>query len=395
MQSLFLKKNEDRRLRSGHLWIFSNEIDTARSPLSSFTPGECVSVFSASGRPLGSAYINPSSLIAARMYDRTQNCMLNADLLRRRIQDALALRKFLFNRPFYRLCHGEGDFLPGLVADRYGNHVSIQLTTSGMERAKDEILSVFDDLLHPHGILIRNDIPVRILENLPLEDTDAFGVIPDEIAIEENNTLYTVPFKTGQKTGWFYDQRLNRAAVARLAKGGAMLDAFCYAGGFGTLAAKEGASSITFLDASAHALSYAERNCRENAPRTPAEFLQGDAFEQLSKLKNEGRKFKTVCLDPPAFIKRRKDMEQGINAYRKVNEIGLQLVENYGNLITCSCSQHLEASALRRMVASAAAKRGLLLQEIRQGHQGPDHPVHPSMPETEYLKVFVFRVWHA
>ena len=190
-----------------------------------------------------------------------------------------------------------------------------------------------------------------------------------------------------QKTGWFYDQRHNRVEAAKYAKGKTVLDAFCYAGAFGVMAARNGAAGVTFLDASRQALDMASRNLAANAG-CPGETLPGDALDTLASLRDGGRKFGVVCVDPPAFIKRKKDAEQGLNAYRRVNDLGLQLVENGGILTSCSCSHHLEAEALRRLIAQCAAKRGLNTQLLYQGFQGPDHPVHPSMPETAYLKVF-------
>ena len=190
----------------------------------------------------------------------------------------------------------------------------------------------------------------------------------------------------------FYDQRPNRVEAAKYAKGKTVLDAFCYAGAFGVMAARNGAAGVTFLDASRQALDMASRNLAANAG-CPGETRPGDALDTLASLRDGGRKFGVVCVDPPAFIKRKKDAEQGLNAYRRVNDLGLQLVENGGILTSCSCSHHLEAEALRRLIAQCAAKRGLNTQLLYQGFQGPDHPVHPSMPETAYLKVFILRVW--
>ena len=239
METVFLKKGEDRRLRAGHLWVFSNEIDVKRSPLVSFTPGESVLVADCGGRILGTGYVNPASLIAVRMISRRAEETLDADLLRRRLSDALALRERMFQRPFYRLCHGEGDFLPGLVADRHGDHVVCQITTAGMDVHTEELVSVLDELLHPASILLDNDVASRDLEGLERFQRSALGEAPEELQIEENGLTYVLPLKGGQKTGWFYDQRVNRAALAPFVQslpGCHVLDAFCYAGGFGALA---------------------------------------------------------------------------------------------------------------------------------------------------------------
>lgn len=393
MKTVFLKKGEDRRLRIGHLWVFSNEIDAGRSPLSSFAPGESVLVADAGGRPLGTGYINPASLIAVRLVSRKADEPLDTDLLRRRLADALALRQRMFDRPFYRLCHGEGDFLPGLIADRHGDHIVCQITTAGMDAHTEELTAILDELLHPASIVLDNDVASRDLEGLERFKRVALGQAPEEAQVEENGMTYAIPLLGGQKTGWFYDQRLNRAALTPFVKaqpGCHVLDAFCYAGGFGALAASNGAGKVTFMDASAQALSYARRNAEQFG--TEAETLQGDALTLLADLRREGRTFDIVCLDPPAFIKRKKDTRQGLEAYQRVNELGLELVRPGGMLMTCSCSHHLEADALRNMVTRAAGKRRRFARLLRQGLQGPDHPIHPAMPETAYLKTFLFHL---
>lgn len=393
MKTVFLKKGEDRRLRIGHLWVFSNEIDAGRSPLSSFAPGESVLVADAGGRPLGTGYINPASLIAVRLVSRKADEPLDADLLRRRLADALALRQRMFDRPFYRLCHGEGDFLPGLIADRHGDHIVCQITTAGMDAHTEELTAILDELLHPASIVLDNDVASRDLEGLERFKRVALGQAPEEAQVEENGMTYAIPLLGGQKTGWFYDQRLNRAALTPFVKaqpGCHVLDAFCYAGGFGALAASNGAGKVTFMDASAQALNYARRNAEQFG--TEAETLQGDALTLLADLRREGRTFDIVCLDPPAFIKRKKDTRQGLEAYQRVNELGLDLVRPGGMLMTCSCSHHLEADALRNMVTRAAGKRRRFARLLRQGLQGPDHPIHPAMPETAYLKTFLFHL---
>lgn len=393
MKTVFLKKGEDRRLRIGHLWVFSNEIDAGRSPLSSFAPGESVLVADAGGRPLGTGYINPASLIAVRLVSRKADEPLDADLLRRRLADALALRQRMFDRPFYRLCHGEGDFLPGLIADRHGDHIVCQITTAGMDAHTEELTAILDELLHPASIVLDNDVASRDLEGLERFKRVALGQAPEEAQVEENGMTYAIPLLGGQKTGWFYDQRLNRAALTPFVKaqpGCHVLDAFCYAGGFGALAASNGAGKVTFMDASAQALNYARRNAEQFG--TEAETLQGDALTLLADLRREGRTFDIVCLDPPAFIKRKKDTRQGLEAYQRVNELGLDLVRPGGMLMTCSCSHHLETDALRNMVTRAAGKRRRFARLLRQGLQGPDHPIHPAMPETAYLKTFLFHL---
>lgn len=394
---LFLKKNEDRRVRAGHLWVFSNEINIAKSPLTACEPGQSATLHGADGRFLGSGYVNPASLIAFRLVNRRGEVGLDADLLRSRLARALALREHLFSVPYYRLCHGEGDYLPGLVVDRFGSLVSVQITTAGMERVKDDVVSVLVDLLQPETIVLRNDTGSRQLEGLPLYVETPLGALPERTEIIEGSIACTAPFapeKGGQKTGWFYDQRRNREVTASLTpKGGSVLDAFCYVGGFGCAAAMAGASNVTFLDASAQALDAAQSNLERNAPHCEGECVKGDALTVLADLKEADRKFDVVCIDPPAFIKRRKDAAEGLAAYRRVNDLAMQLVTDGGMVVSSSCSHHMEADALHRLMTQSAVKRGFCSQLLHQGTQGPDHPIHPAMPETAYLKCFVFRLW--
>ena len=402
MQDLILKKREDRRLRAGHLWIFSNEVDVKRSPLTAFAPGEAARVLDAGGACLGTAYVNPASLICARLVSHKEGKALDGALLRERLQRALRLREQLFDAPYYRLCHGEGDFLPGLVIDRYADVLAVQISTAGMEACRDALLEELTALLRPQCMALRNDLGARELEGLERGNEDALGVSPQTLDVPENGALFTVPFAAGQKTGWFFDQRRNRAEAAHYAKGKRVLDAFCYAGGFGVAAAVRGAEAVSFLDASATALNSAAKNALHNAPHCPAETLQGDALQELGRLREEIREgerqpFGLVSIDPPAFIKRRKDAATGLAAYRKINNLALDLLDvesaDGGVLVTSSCSHHLEAEALRQCVQIAAAKRGLHGQIVWQGTQGPDHPVHTAMPETAYLKCLVARFW--
>ncbi len=396
MKKLFLKKGEDKRLRVGHLWIFSNEVDTAKSPLKDFAPGECATVISAQGTPVGSAYVNPASLISARLYSSRPDTPLDADLLRSRLARAMELRNSLFAVPCYRLAFAEGDYLPGLVVDRYHGTLVAQISTAGMEAAQDDILSVLGDLCTPSGILLRNDMGSRDLENLPRYTRTATGSVPAEITLEENGVLFTAPLTEGQKTGWFYDQRTNRADFARFCKDKRVLDAFCYVGSFGCNALRGGAAAVTFLDASQTALDFALRNAGANGASersVPVDTVHGDALETLQQLKDSGRRFDVICVDPPAFIKRKKAYHEGLAAYQRVNRLAMELVEDGGVVMSCSCSQHLPAEDLHRTLLYAASKAGVHVQTLIQGHQGPDHPVHPAMPETHYLKSFCVRVF--
>jgi len=396
LRTLTLRKNEDRRLLAGHLWIFSNEVDVAKTPLTGFAPGECARVESAQGRPLGSAYINPAALIAGRVYCQDATRPLDADLLRARLGAALALRSDLYAAPYYRLVFGEADMLPGLVVDRFGDVLAVQIGTAGMERLRNEIVDLLAEFVQPRGILLKNDLPGRELEGLARGVELAFGEAPDEAEIEENGCRFVFPLAGGQKTGWFYDMRETRALAASLAVspsgGRQVLDVFSYAGGLGIACAKAGARGVVCLDVSAVALSYAAKSAALSGVADRVETMEADALAGLKELRAAGRRFGLVSVDPPAFVKRRKDMEKGLAAYRTANRLALELVEDGGFFIACSCSQHVGRDDLRKVLAGAARDAGVRLTIVRQCHQAADHPIHPSMPETEYLKGFLCRV---
>lgn len=388
---LRLRKNEDRRLRAGHLWVFSNEVDVLHTPLTAFEPGEQVVVHDARGAPLGVGYVNPRSLIAARLVSRDREARLDAALLRRRIARALSLRELLFGQPFYRLIYGESDGLPGLVVDRFGGTLVVQITTAGMERAKGEVVDALRGAFAPDGILLRNDSSGRALEGLDTYVETAHGTVPEVVALEENGVRFEAPV-AGQKTGWFYDHRMNRARLMAYARGRRVLDVFSYVGGWGVQAAAAGASHVTCVDASAEALEHARRNAALNGAADRVDTRRGDAFDVLRALRADGERYDVVVLDPPAFIKRKKDQKAGEEAYRRVNQLAMEVLKQDGILVSASCSYHLPREALQDAMLRAARHQGRSLQIVEQGHQGPDHPVHPAIPETAYLKAFFGRV---
>jgi 23S rRNA (cytosine1962-C5)-methyltransferase len=349
-------------------------------------------VESANGRPLGCAYVNPGALIAGRVYCQNATRPLDADLLRLRLKAALDLRQALYPAPYYRLVFGEGDLLPGLVVDRFGDVLAVQIGTAGMELVRGQIVEVLTELLAPAGILFKNDLPGRDLEGLSRNVEVVAGSVPDEAIIEENGCRYVFPLAGGQKTGWFYDMRQTRAEAASLAAGRHVLDVFSYAGGLGVACAKAGAASATCLDASETALDFARKAAELSGVSDRLATLRGDAMDAMKELRADGKRFGLVSVDPPAFVKRRKDLEKGLGAYRTANKLALELVEDGGFHIACSCSQHVGRDDLRKVLTGAARDAGVRLQILRQCHQAADHPIHPSMPETEYLKGFLCRV---
>ena len=390
---LFLKKREDRRLRAGHPWVYSNEVDVARSPLTAFQPGESVEVRGHEGHPLGTAYVNPQTLISARIYSRRAGEALDRALLERRLARALALRERIFSRPEYRLVYGESDGLPGLVVDRYGDLLAVQMTTAGIERVRETVLSVLDDLLKPAVIVLRNDVANRALEGLPASVEVALGQAPETWELEENGARFRFSPVHGQKTGWFWDQRLNRARLPAYVRGQQVLDVFSYDGAWGIQAARAGATRVTCVDASADALERVRANAALNGVADRLQVAQGDAFDRLKALREAGERFDVVIVDPPAFIKRKKDFEAGLEAYQRINRLAMRLLAPDGVLIACSCSFRLPRETLVDLLYRGARHVDRGLQILEHGHQGPDHPVHPAMPETAYLKCIVSRVF--
>ncbi|WP_029460564.1 class I SAM-dependent rRNA methyltransferase [Solidesulfovibrio alcoholivorans] len=392
MPILTLKNNEERRLRAGHLWVFSNEVDTKKTPLTAFAPGQAAVVTASRGRPLGVVTVNPGSLICARVMDSDPDTRLDVDFFRSRIRDALALRARFYATPYYRLLFSEGDHVPGVVLDRYGDVVVGQLTTAGAEGLRDVILEAVLAELSPRAVIWRNDAASRDLEGLPRAVETAYGEAPEFLEIDEDGARFAVPALSGQKTGWFYDMRENRTALCRLVRGRTVLDLFAYAGAFSVRAALAGAASAVCLDSSEAARDMAAQNAARNGVAGSVEAVRADAGAFLEECAASGRTFDVVSLDPPALVKRRKDLEAGLRAYERLNRLAMDVLADDGILMTCSCSQHVDAWDLRRVALRAANAAGRRAQVLAQGRQGPDHPAHPAMAETDYLKSFTLRL---
>ena len=389
---LKLKRGEDRRLRAGHLWIFSNEVDTAATPLTQFEAGAAVQVLSDRDQFLGFAYVNPRTLIAARIVGRDPAYPLDGSLLVHRLRVALALRERLYREPYYRLVFGESDGLPGLVLDRYGDVVVAQSGTAGIDRLRAEVEAAVEKVVHAKTLVWKNDSGARELEGLSLGvSTAGEQELPAEISVREQGVDFIAPLAEGQKTGWFYDQAANRERLRRyLPPGARVLDVCSYVGAWAITALKGGAASATCVDSSATALDYVARNARANGVEVNT--IKDDAFDALKALQESGARFDVVILDPPAFAKRKKDAPQALAAYRKLNQLALPLIDRDGLLVSCSCSYHMGADELAGAIQAAARHSSRLVQVLELGGQSPDHPVHPAIPETRYLKSFFCRV---
>ncbi len=388
---LILKKGQERRLRNGHCWVFSNEVNTGRTPLTAFQPGDAVRVVDHNELFIGHAYVNPHSLISARLVSRDPLRPLSATLIARRLRTALRLREQLYAHPCYRLAFGESDGLPGLILDRYGDYLSLQLTTAGMERQRETLLGVLDEVLKPKGVVLRNDTSIRALEGLP-QTVETLGSVPDLVTLQEGESQFQVSLAQGQKTGWFYDQAASRTRLLPYVRDKRVLDLFSYVGGWGVRCAQAGAGAVTCVDASAPALEGVQRNAQLNKVNDRVRILKGEVFQVLKDLREGGERFDIVLVDPPAFIKRRKDQRQGELAYRRVNQAAMQLLENEGMLVSSSCSSHLSGESLLRLINQGARPLQFNLQLLESGAQGPDHPIHPAIPETAYLKTFFLRL---
>ncbi|MEE2730080.1 MAG: class I SAM-dependent rRNA methyltransferase [Pseudomonadota bacterium] len=387
-----LKAKEERRIKSGHLWIFSNEVDTGHGPLQGLELGAEVIFEEASGKPLGRGYVNPHSLICGRLLTRDWKRKLDQRFLEARLQQALALRERVYPEPYYRLVYGDSDGLSGLVIDRFGDHLVVQVNTAGMERLLPMLLPALDAVLQPKGVLLRNDSPLREQEGLTLDVSVASGDWPAALSLQENGVPFQALGETGQKTGWFYDHRENRRELMRWVKGKRVLDVFSYIGGWGLQALAAGAESLTAVDASEQALDQLQANAEQQGVADRVTSYEGNAFDVLQALLEQGEKFDVVVLDPPAFIKRKKDYKNGLSAYSKLNNLGLRLLEKDGLLVSASCSMHLPEQALLDTVRAGARHVDRHAQLVYRGSQGPDHPVHPAIPETHYLKALFFRV---
>lgn len=391
LPELRLKRGEDRRLSAGHLWVFSNEVDTERTPLTAFERGALCRVVSDRDKFLGYGYVNPNSLISARILGRDAAHPPGKSLFVHRLQVALSLRNALYEKPFYRLAYGESDGLPGLVLDRFGDVVVGQIATAGMEALKAEIEAALRKVIDPTALLWKNDSGARELEGLPSYVEPGFGAVPEWVQVEEGGIAFQAPITAGQKTGWFFDQAVNRLSLRKYVGGARVLDVCSYLGAWGLGALRAGATEATCVDSSASALEALQATAAANGLK-PA-VMRGDAFDVMESLHAEKRRFDVVVIDPPAFIKRKKEIARGEAAYKRLNQLAMQLLDRDGVVVSCSCSYHLEPASLVAAIQRAARHVGRFAQIIEVGGQAPDHPIHPAIAETRYLKAYFCRAF--
>ena len=386
-----LLPGRDKRARHGHPWVFSNEIamDAAAKAL---PPGTIVALESAEGQSVGTAMFNPRTLVAARILDRDPRAVIDGKFLARRLKRALDLRGRLFDGPFYRLVHAEADGLPGLVIDRYGDVAAVQVNAAGMELLTPALLEAIDKVLNPAAIVLRNDGSMRALEGLGQEVRVAKGRLDGPVRIVENAVVFYADILAGQKTGWFFDQRGNRAFMAALSRGRRVFDLYCHTGGFALQAAMAGAEQVEAVDRSEPALALAERAARENGCAGRCKFTRAEAFAEAERRASAGERYDVAIADPPAFVKSKKDVAAGARGYRKLARLCARLTAPGGVMFIASCSHNMEPEAFTEQVRRGLEDAGRTGRIIRQAGAGPDHPVHPHLPESAYLKALVLAV---
>ena len=388
---LRIKKREQQRLRDGHLWVYSNEIETQVTPLKAIS-GHLVHLEDHRGQFIATASFSAQSLICARVLSPEEITTLDQDFFQQKIQAALALREAIFAQPYYRLLFGEGDFLPGVVIDRFNDILVVQISTQAIEQAKPELVAALQDIFGQEiKILFKNDGKGRHIEHLP-EYTEHVGAAFDEIALIENGVTFKAPVD-GQKTGWFFDHRDGRQWLNACVQGKSVLDVFSYIGGWGIQAAKYGASEVSCVDASQKAIDQIAVNAQLNQLNN-VNTICADAFDYLkTELKaQDSRTYDVIVLDPPALIQKRRDFEQGRQAYFVLNENALKRLNNGGIFISASCSLHMTSDELLKIVQQVARRQNKQVQLIHQARPAADHPRLLSMPEADYLKCFMFKV---
>lgn len=383
---LRVKPREERRARGGHPWVYSNEI-ALDADAKAIAPGSLVRLDDAQGALLGIGTFNPHSLIAARLLSN-EAATIDAAFLSRRLRAALRLRERCFTQPYYRLVHAEADGLPGFVIDRYGDVVCVQCNTAGAERLLPELLSALTDVLQPRAVVLRNDSPVRALEGLQPEIRLAAGSLDDGPAVvEEGGVRIALDLLEGQKTGWYFDLAGARALIAAQAKGEDMLDVYCNSGAFALTAAKAGAKSVRGIDRSELAIAQAVQGAKDNDLNRIAKFEKAEAFPALEQLQGDkAARFGIVVTDPPNFVKSRKDLGPGAKAYRKLAKLAAPLVRPGGLWFVACCAHLLPAEVFAKEVAIGISQAGRSGRVLYSGGAGPDHPVHPHLPESAYLK---------
>ena len=384
-KQIVIRKNEEHRIAAGHQWVFSNEVKTVQGEPES---GDIVELLRHDEKFLGIGFYHPHSLICLRMISRERE-EVSFEFFEKRITQAHQLRKRLFaDSETYRVVHGESDFLPGLIIDKYNEFLSVQTLSFGMDRRLTLICDVLESIFHPKAIVERNESPLRTLEHLPLKKNVLRGSL-DQTIVAEHGLKYKVDLLNGQKTGFFLDQRENRKLIRRYSVNAAVLDCFCNDGGFALNASKGGATSVLGVDISETTIAKARVNGTLNVMNN-LHFDVGDVFETLKELEQAGKRFDVVVLDPPSFAKNKKTVATALRGYKEVNTHALKLLNPGGILATASCSHHVTEESFLSAIETASRSAHRSLQLVEFTGASPDHPVLTTMPETKYLKFAIF-----
>jgi len=386
---VLLKKGVHTKIVRGNPWIYDNEILKVEGD---FSPGDVVDIYDSSKSFIGRGFINPNSKIRVRVVTRKEE-EINKDFFRERILKAWEYRKKVVDVDSCRVVFAEADFLPGLIVDKFSDVLVIQTLALGIDRFKEVIVEVLDEIFNPIGIYERNDVSVRELEGLPQVKGFLKGKFDTKVEILENGIKMIVDVENGQKTGYFLDQRENRASLKGLVDGAEVLDVFCYTGGFSLHALKYGASKVIAVDSSSTALEMAKENAKINGFIDKIEFIEENAFDLLRRFHKEGKTFDVVILDPPAFAKSSKNLDGALRGYKEINLRAMKIIRDGGFLITCSCSQHVTRELFEKVIESASFDANRLLRLVEFRYQAKDHPILLSHPESLYLKCGIYQVF--
>ncbi len=388
---VYLLAGRDKRVGNGHPWAYSNEI-RMDAEAKALAAGTHASLHQVDGKPIGVGTFNPYALIAFRLFDRDARTAVDEGFFAQRLRRAVALRERLFAEPFYRLIHAEADGVPGLIVDRFGPSVVVQLNTAGTDALAGAIVGAIDEVLAPDVIVLRNDSPARTGEGLASAVEVVKGAVDGPIEVREQGLVFAADPIGGQKTGWYFDQRDNRAFAAPLAAGGRMLDAYCHSGGFALAAAARGAAEVVGINSSQTALALAAQASAMNGFAGTCSFRRAQVFDELARLGAKAERFDVVVTDPPAFVKSRKDLATGLRGYRKLARLSATLVAPGGVLFAASCSHNVEAASFAVEVIRGLAGAGRSGRILRAAGAGADHPIHTHLPETAYLKALALQL---
>ena len=385
-----LKAGREKRVYSRHPWIFRSDIERLEGDTE---PGSVLTVKSSKGRFLAKAYYNPLSQIALRIMSfRDED--IGKEFIFRRVHEAVEFRRTFADMNSCRLIYAESDRLPALIVDSFGGVLVVQCLALGMEQFKQDVIEALVHEMNPIGIWERNDVPVRRLEGLEMNTGLLYGEVPDLVEIQENGVRFLVDVKQGQKTGFFLDQKENRAAIAPFVKEKKVLDCFTHTGSFALHAGHYGAADVTGVDISSYACEFAARNAKLNHLENRVKFVEANAFDLLAEKSRCGEQYDVVILDPPAFTKSKSMVDNAIRGYKEINLRAMKMISSGGYLVTCSCSQHVLPAMFRQMVLDAATDAKVSLRQVEFRTQGKDHPILPAAQETEYLKCGIYQVFH-